>query len=62
MEPRGRFGPWLAVLALVVVAGGVVPGGLLAGHRGWFTALFGGAFGLAVIVVIVAGVRSWRGR
>ena len=59
MKRRG-FGPWLTALAVLVVAGGFVPYGLLAGHQGWFTALFWGGFGLAVIVLIALGVKSWR--
>ncbi len=62
MDRRGGFGPWLAALAVLVAAGGLVPYGMLAGHRGWFTALFWGGFGLAVILLIALGVRGWRDR
>ncbi|MCA2012835.1 hypothetical protein [Pararhodobacter sp. CCB-MM2] len=62
MDRRGGFGPWLAVLAVLVVLGGAVPYGVLAGHEGWFTTLFWLAFGVAVIVVIAAGVKGWRDR
>lgn len=62
MEKRRGFGIWLAVVVVLVFAGGFVPYGLLADHRGWFTALFWGLFGLAVIVVIATGVNGWRDR
>lgn len=62
MQRHGGFGPWLTALAVLVVAGGLVPYGLLAGNRGWVTALFWGAFGLAVIVLIGVGIKGWRDR
>lgn len=62
MNRRAGFGPWLAVVVVLVFAGGFVPYGLLADHQGWFTALFWALFGVAVIVVIVAGARGWRDR
>lgn len=60
MNTGRNFGPWLAALAILIVAGGFVPYGLLAGHRGWFTTLFWGGFGLAVVVLIAAGVKGWK--
>ncbi|MCB1406591.1 MAG: hypothetical protein KDK01_10110 [Rhodobacteraceae bacterium] len=62
MSKRGGFGPWLAVVAVLVFAGGFVPYGLLADQRGWFTAAFWALFGVAVIVVIVTGAKGWRDR
>lgn len=62
MGRRKGFGPWLAVLAVLVVLGGAVPYGLLAEQRNWFTALFWLAFGLAVVVVVASGTRHWRDR
>lgn len=62
MARRGGFGPWLGAVTVLVFLGGFVPYGLLAGHRGWFVAGFWLLFGLAVVVVIAAGVRGWRDR
>ncbi|MCB1395551.1 MAG: hypothetical protein H6898_05170 [Rhodobacter sp.] len=62
MARRDRFGAWLVAVLVLVVAGGFVPYGLLADHRGWFTAGFWILFGVTVIVVIAAGVRGWRAR
>ncbi|MCW1404254.1 hypothetical protein OKA06_18815 [Novosphingobium sp. MW5] len=62
MNTGRNFGPWLAALAILVVAGGFVPYGLLAGHRGWFTTLFWGGFGLAVVVLIASGCQRLEGR
>mgnify|MGYP007002580509 FL=1 len=62
MDRRGGFGAWLAALVVLVILGGAVPYGLMAGHRGWFTALFWTGFGLAVVALIATGVKGWRDR
>ena len=60
MNASRKFGPWLAALAILVFAGGYVPYGLLAGHRGWFITLFWCGFGLAVVLLIALGVKGWK--
>ena len=62
MARRGGLGLWATLVAALVVLGGFVPYGLLAGHRGWFVAGFWVLFGVAVAVVITAGLRGWRDR
>jgi len=57
---RGRM-PWLVAMAVLVVAGGAVPYGVLAGpDAGLSVALFWGVFGLAVIALIAAATSRWK--
>jgi hypothetical protein len=57
----GLRGAWLAAVAVLVVAGGAVPYGLLAGpDAGLSVALFWGGFGIAVIVLIAAATLRWK--
>jgi hypothetical protein len=59
MRP-GR-GLWLAVTAVAVLAGVVVPYGVLGGGApGLAIAGFWGLFGLVVVGLIVAGMAGWR--
>ncbi|PQO22695.1 hypothetical protein C2I36_11645 [Rhodobacteraceae bacterium WD3A24] len=59
--PAGRA-VWLAAVALLVLAGFIVPYGILGGSGapGLTLALFWLIFGLAVVVVIALGVARWR--
>ena len=62
MERRGGFGVWVAALAVLVILGGAVPYGLLAGQESWSVALFWGGFGLAVVALITVAILGWRDR
>jgi hypothetical protein len=62
MAKRGGFGPWIAAVVVLVLAGVAVPYGVLAGQQTWLTAGFWLAFGVAVIVMIAVGVAGWRDR
>lgn len=60
---KGRGGAmlWLALVAVTVIAGIAVPYGVLSGNTAALdVALFWVAFGLVVIVLIVAAVARWR--
>ncbi|WP_114965356.1 hypothetical protein [Alkalilacustris brevis] len=58
--PRGA-GLWLGVMVLLILAGIIVPYGLLGGSEpGLGIAAFWLVFGLAVAGMILAGVARWR--
>ncbi len=59
-DARGRA-LWLAVMAALVLAGGAVPYGLLAGPApGLAVAGFWVGFGIAVIAMIAVATLRWR--
>ena len=60
MAKRGGFRRWLAALTLLVLAGVAVPYGVLAGRQDWSVTGFWVAFALAVVAVILRGIRGWR--
>ena len=52
---------WLAAMAVLVIAGGAVPYGLMAGPgAGLGVATFWTVFGLAVIAMIAVATARWR--
>lgn len=52
---------WLLAMAALIVAGGAVPYGLMAGPGAGLTvAVFWTAFGLAVIAMIAAATLRWK--
>lgn len=56
------FRLWLAAAGLLVAAGVVVPYGVLGGGPPAFDILaFWGAFGVAVVGLVAAGLARWRG-
>lgn len=57
----GRLG-WLAAMAITVIAGVVVPYGILGGAEapGLSVAVFWLVFGFVVVVLIAIGVMRWR--
>lgn len=58
---RGGFRGWLAATAALVVAGVAVPYGVIGGgEQGLGVALFWLGFGLAVVALILVGLRGWR--
>tara|TARA_R110000850_G_scaffold69320_6_gene154048 strand:+ start:3271 stop:3588 length:318 start_codon:yes stop_codon:yes gene_type:complete len=62
-KERQRYGRviWLAAMAIVVLAGVVVPYGFLAhSERALAVPLFWLLFGVVVIALIVIGVARWR--
>lgn len=61
MDRRKGGGLWLLAVAVLVLAGVVVPYGVLAGSdlAGW-TFAFWTAFGVAVAVLIGVAVAGWR--
>lgn len=57
----GGFRLWLALTAVVILAGIAVPYGILGGGAPSIDILvFWCLFGLAVVVLIVAGFRRWK--
>ena len=57
--PLNFAGP-IVVLTLLVLAGVAVPYGVLAGRQDWSVTGFWVAFALAVVAVILRGIRGWR--
>ncbi|MBD3765428.1 MAG: hypothetical protein IE927_12070 [Rhodobacterales bacterium] len=52
---------WLGLMAVLILAGGAVPYGLLAGAGPSLAVpLFWAGFGLAVIALIAAALARWR--
>lgn len=60
MDRGQAFGIWLSAVAVLVVAGVVVPYGLLAGRPGWAVVIVWLAFGVAVAGLIGVAIRRWR--
>ncbi len=59
--PRGGRGAWITAAAVLVLAGVVVPYGVLGGGEpGLAVAGFWLLFGGAVVVLILAAVLAWK--
>ena len=57
----GARNVWLVAAGVLVVAGVVVPYGILGGGTpGWGVTVFWFVFGIAVIALIAAGTARWR--
>lgn len=55
------FGWWLAIAGGLILAGIVVPYGILSGGpASLHVPAFWTLFALCVVVVIIAGIRGWR--
>ncbi len=55
------FARWLAAAAVLILAGIAVPYGLMSGPpHGLGVTAFWVAFGVAVVALILWGVRGWR--
>jgi hypothetical protein len=60
MRIPGGWGPWITGAVVVFVAGGFVPAGLLAQHRGWFMGVVWVVYAAAAVAVVAVAVRLWR--